>query len=328
MTRGALKPPSMLGAILDEEFADKPKKKVTFVSPEISRSSSSTTTTTSEEDSSADDNATASKSDSTYTEVESDEETSETDEEEDGPAPLIAKRASMAATNSSEAPEWTHEEDRTIVGMKMEGKSWANISKELSRSKKEVQRRHKALSSDAEKLGLTIEKLDRLWAKESEDDEDGPGPEKSGPAKGAKPKDGSKEKPKPKPKPKATKPNKTKNKPAKSPSPSPSPPSSSSSSSSEEEEEEEEDDPIAEHWAHQRYLYNVVYSAMFPDQRPLRPDAHWSAADCRTLAVLEARRRALWWRFLQSDFHNATGRVVDPDVLRAKFEEADEEEEE
>ncbi|KAI1635915.1 hypothetical protein F4809DRAFT_642024 [Biscogniauxia mediterranea] len=373
MARGALKPPSMLGALLGEDFSNRTKKKVTFVSPEISRSSS--TTTTSEEDGSGDD-ASTSDIDSIYAVVGSDEDISETDE--DVPAPPIAESASMAATGSSEAPEWTREEDRAVLSMKAEGRSWANIGKELSRGKKEVQRHYKALSSDAAKLGLTVEKLARIWAEESDEaEEEEEGPNESGKDKRVKRKDAAKAKKdgskhKEKPKTKATKTNKGRHKPAESTSSSPSkephtatkpsaghktktkskgkknkpvvvvvdtpaPPSPSSStspssspSSSSDEDEDEDEDPNAEHWAQQRYLYHEIYGAMYPNQRTLRPDARWSADDCRTLAVLEARRRHLWWQFLQSDFYNATGRVVDAEVLRAKFEEedADAEEEE
>ncbi|KAI1487582.1 hypothetical protein F5X96DRAFT_686774 [Biscogniauxia mediterranea] len=368
MARGALKPPSMLGALLGEDFANRTKKKVTFVSPEISRSSS--TTTTSEEDGSGDD-ASTSDIDSTYAVVGSDEDISETDE--DVPAPPIAESASMATTGSSEVPEWTREEDRAVLSMKMEGRSWANIGKELSRGKKEVQRHYKALSSDAAKLGLTVEKLARIWAEESDEaEEEEERPNDSGKDKRVKRKDAAKarkdgSKHKEKRKTKATKINKRRHKPAGSTSSSspskeppsatkrsagaktkfkskskskgkknkpvvvvaepPAPPSSSSSStsrsSSRSSSSDEDEDPNAEHRAQQRYLYHEIYGAMFPGQRALRPDAAWSADDCRTLAVLEARRRHLWWEFLQSDFYNATGRVVDAEVLRAKFEEED-----
>ncbi|KAI5921395.1 hypothetical protein F4810DRAFT_349408 [Camillea tinctor] len=340
MARGALKPPSKLGDLQSEEFANKPKKKVTFVSPDLSRSSS-TTTTSDEDDSSDGEDASTYDIDSTCGEAGSDNEALERDD--------------MATTDSSEAPEWSREEDRAVVSMKIEGKTWADIGKELSRGKKEVQRRYKTLSSDAQKLGLTVEKLGQIWAEESEEEEEES--EKRGKAK----KD-SKKKKKEKPKETSTSKGKDKGKqkPAKSTTPSSSssskksaaakpsegtnskskkkrkpaaaveqpPPSSEddndgdvSSSSSSSSSEDEEEDPVSEHWAQQRYLYHEVFGAMYPNQRPLRPDAHWSADDCRTLAVLEARRRQLWWQYLQSDFYNATGRVVDAELLRAKFEE-------
>ncbi|KAI1503567.1 hypothetical protein F5X99DRAFT_406880 [Biscogniauxia marginata] len=367
MARGALKPPSVLGALLGDEFADKPKKKVTFVSPEISGSSS---TSSSEEE----DTDTTSDAESTHAEAGTDDEL---DELQEGIPELAipTEEDNMATNDSSEAPGWTREEDHVIVKMKTEGSTWANIGKELDRGKKEVQRRYKALSSDAEKLGLTVEKLSQIWTEESEgksekknknvknkdnsakdEDDKGDGKEKgkgnnkskaksekakkgSGNGKDKskkadtnkndnKPADASSSSSKKAPTAKTDKKSKSKAKGKKQAVPAESSSSSSSSSdgdnnkqSSSSSSSEEEEDSEAEHWDQQRYLYHEMWAPLYPDQRALRPDANWSADDCRTLAVLEARQRALKWMYLQSDFYNATGRMVDAAILRAKFEE-------
>lgn len=69
-----------------------------------------------------------------------------------------------------------------------------------------------------------------------------------------------------------------------------------------------------------QYFYTQVLSKQYPDQLQIRPDNFWSASDCSILATLEARQRALKWHHLQSDFYNATGRMVSIELLQAKLE--------
>ncbi|KAI0157883.1 hypothetical protein GGR52DRAFT_179976 [Hypoxylon sp. FL1284] len=66
----------------------------------------------------------------------------------------------------------------------------------------------------------------------------------------------------------------------------------------------------------------ATMSTMYPDQKPVRADRLMSPAECHALSVIEARYRANKWLQLQCDFANLTGnRMVDPMILRRKFEE-------
>jgi hypothetical protein len=81
-------------------------------------------------------------------------------------------------------------------------------------------------------------------------------------------------------------------------------------------------DFATEYWAQRRYFYDNVQHGMYPNQKVLRPDRFFSESDCRVLSGLEARFRANKWLHIQADFCNATGRMVDAEVLKRKFYEA------
>ncbi|RYP24463.1 hypothetical protein DL765_000483 [Monosporascus sp. GIB2] len=111
---------------------------------------------------------------------------------------------------------------------------------------------------------------------------------------------------------------------------------SASPSGSDEEDEkpeytaEEEDsssrafDFPEEYARSKEYFYRHVLAGLYPDRLRIEPDGEfWSADDCAVLATLEARQRALRWKHLQSEFHNATGRMVPLDLLKAKVESAE-----
>ncbi|KAI0120136.1 hypothetical protein GGR51DRAFT_554170 [Nemania sp. FL0031] len=247
------------------------------------------------------------------------------------------EKMSSADESSDAAPEWTRDEDRIIFMRKSQGKSWAEIGKELERGRRECQQHYRMLRSHAKELGITTDSLAKLYIEEEE--------EKAKPSKGSKDKsknksknsdedqsDKTKKDAKGKAKAKdATKSDskseskKKKNKKAASETsasdPDPESGSDSDSKSSSNEEEKEEEDAVAEYWAQRRYLYDTVYGQMFPDQKVLRPDRFYSESDCRVLAGLEARYRANKWLHIQADFCNATGRMVEAWVLEAKFNE-------
>lgn len=67
-----------------------------------------------------------------------------------------------------------------------------------------------------------------------------------------------------------------------------------------------------DYWIH-------VLGHTFPPRRGFVPDAAWSAADCRILAVIESKYDALRYKQYQADFFNATGRMVSADLIRAKM---------
>ncbi|KAI8625336.1 hypothetical protein F5Y19DRAFT_489657 [Xylariaceae sp. FL1651] len=97
--------------------------------------------------------------------------------------------------------------------------------------------------------------------------------------------------------------------------------SSSSDSDADADDEEEGPDPIAEYWAQRRYHFDSMLGDLYPNQKVLRPDRFYSESDCRVLAGLEARYRANKWLHIQADFCNATGRMVEAELLQAKFYE-------
>lgn len=210
---------------------------------------------------------------------------------------------------------------------------WAEIGKELKRGRRECQQRHRALSSQAKELGITTAKLAKIYI---EDDDD-----KSKPKKSAKDRDERtskdnnevktdklKAKHKGKSKdaanwdsksetPPTSKTNKNKKQASETSSGSDSDPDSGSDSGP----DDNDNDPEAEYWAQRRYIYDTQYSIMYPDQKVLRPDRFYSESDCRVLAGLEARYRANKWLYIQADFCNATGRMVEAEILKAKFYE-------
>ncbi|RYP91453.1 hypothetical protein DL770_002392 [Monosporascus sp. CRB-9-2] len=79
-----------------------------------------------------------------------------------------------------------------------------------------------------------------------------------------------------------------------------------------------------EHARNKEYFYRHVLGGLYPDRLRIEPDGEfWSADDCAVLATLEARQRALRWEHLQSEFYNATGRMVPLGLLKAKVESAE-----
>jgi len=102
-------------------------------------------------------------------------------------------------------------------------------------------------------------------------------------------------------------------------------PSSDSDSDSDSESETQQanlgrgGDFASEYWAQRRYFYDNVQHGMYPEQKVLRPDRFFSESDCRILSGLEAKFRADKWLHIQADFCNATGRMVDAEVLKRKF---------
>ncbi|KAI1111094.1 hypothetical protein F5Y14DRAFT_464995 [Nemania sp. NC0429] len=328
----------------------RPRKKVTFHSPVITEAEPELEPNLEPEypDPSED----GGDIDSTCVEVGTSDD-DDNDSERDELVPPVEERdkctrrqGKMSTTDESSdaAPEWTREEDRIICVMKSEAKSWAEIGKELERGKKECQQRHRTLASHARELGITTEKLARLYVDEDEDDEEEAAAAKSKSKKSSKAKDKDRGKSKGKSKSKArdgkgedkleksaakTSPNaNTKSKRKKEKNKKVASDTGSDSDDEEEEEEEEEEggereaeDPEAEYWAQRRYIYDTLYGTMYPDRKTLHPDRFYSESDCRVLAGLEARYRANKWLYIQAEFCNATGRMVEAEILRAKFYE-------
>ena len=68
------------------------------------------------------------------------------------------------------------------------------------------------------------------------------------------------------------------------------------------------------------HFYEHVLASQFPPRRGFAADSAWSAQDCRILAVIEAKYDALRYQQYQSDFFNATGRMVPAYLIRAKMD--------
>ncbi|KAI1135681.1 hypothetical protein F5Y05DRAFT_421347 [Hypoxylon sp. FL0543] len=58
----------------------------------------------------------------------------------------------------------------------------------------------------------------------------------------------------------------------------------------------------------------------FPHRKRLQADRHYSERDVRALSAIEARYRVDKWLYIAADFANVTGRMVDHELLRYKFE--------
>ncbi|KAI0157232.1 hypothetical protein GGR57DRAFT_60558 [Xylariaceae sp. FL1272] len=271
--------------------------------------------------------------------------TAGTDEELDKLASAPTK-GKMSSTDS-EVPQWTIHEDRTICLMKAADSTWGEIGAKLNRGKRECKHHYYLIGCRAKELGITVERLTKMYlddveaekkaemkakrkakAKaekkqkeqvttdsdtEDEDEESDEDASKRSKKYKKKSKIQAKHKAKSQHKGKAYK-KKAPSTPSTSEASSTSESSSSSSSSS-----EEEYDHAAEIQASRRYQYDNMFSWMYPDQKRLRPDQFYSESDCRVLAGLEARYRANKWLHIQADFYNATGRMVEGEILKAKF---------
>ncbi|KAI0408245.1 hypothetical protein F4802DRAFT_458923 [Xylaria palmicola] len=304
----------------------KPKKKVTFHRPAIAHAPKGS-------------RSWSGRSESACAEVGTDNQLDE----------VISARAKHKANRkmsttedlSDTEQEWTREEDRIICIRKSEAKTWADIGKELDRPRRECQHRHRVLASRAKELGITTTKLAKLYV---EDDEEGVGKKRSKDKGKKKSKsvvtDDESEQEQQQKKGKGKETNKSTASKTKSNSKKKMKKHSSGAGSetsdpddddddddddnqeaAEEQEGEYGDTAAAEYWEERRYLYDVRYGALYPDRKALRPDRFYSESDCRVLAGLEARHRALKWLHIQADFRNATGRMVEADMLRAKFYE-------
>ncbi|KAI0201237.1 hypothetical protein F4808DRAFT_131781 [Astrocystis sublimbata] len=306
----------MLGAMF---ATTRPKKKVTFHRPEVTEVSPEPEYLRSPPNNS--------DTSSTCAVVGSSDELKNFDSPKSRTKARDKEKMSTADESSDAAPEWSREEDRMICVRKSEDISWADIGKELGRRRRDCQKRHRVLAAHARELGITTAKLAKLFIDEDEGDSKSKKKKRSKDREDEKvsktdndKSDKSKAKAESKSPPKSE--NKSRSKKSKkrasetsSESKSNSDPDSDSSS------DNDNSDSEAEFWAQRRYVYDTLHGEIYPRQKILRPDRFYSESDCRVLAGLEARYRANKWLYIQADFCNATGRMVDSEILRAKFEE-------
>ncbi|KAI1342629.1 hypothetical protein F5Y15DRAFT_413137 [Xylariaceae sp. FL0016] len=205
-------------------------------------------------------------------------------------------------SDSSSSIEWTPEQDRTIVTMKAKGKTWAEIRNKVGESKQECHMRHKEIRRLADKIGLTIDELNALYA-----------------SKDKKAKGKGKEKAKPK----------KKRVVIVTPLTSESSESSDSSESTESSaddsstsSEDQRTDPEAELRASRRHYYMVELNKQYTNQKKLKHSGLYSPSDHKILAVIEARYRANKWMEIQSEFFNATGQIIDAKIIERMFQQS------
>ncbi|KAJ9142740.1 hypothetical protein NKR23_g7125 [Pleurostoma richardsiae] len=77
-----------------------------------------------------------------------------------------------------------------------------------------------------------------------------------------------------------------------------------------------------ERLAKEEAVFTALYGGLpAGGDKKLRPDGVFSERDCCVLDAIDARRRVNRWLEVQAAFFNATGRMVDPELLRRKLEE-------
>ncbi|KAI1414526.1 hypothetical protein F5Y13DRAFT_197513 [Hypoxylon sp. FL1857] len=264
------------------------------------------------------------------------------------------KDKAMSTMSDSSDDSWNSDEDGMLCLMHQKGCNWVDIASTLERRKGETRKRYKYLSAMAEEGGLSVEILANLYEEDLKREEKykslkrstsnashkskapkSPGVTKGkGEGKGKKmanndnnntrtsgkhassSKDKGKDKDKDKKKQhKHTIPlsssssssSSSSNDATGAPSPSPSPSSSSNNNSNAN--------------ANPRF-FDFVDSLcrQYPDRKKLTADEFYSERDVKALSVLEARYRTDKWLYIAADFTNVTGRIVDPELLKYKFE--------
>ncbi len=218
-------------------------------------------------------------------------------ESNDDTAAATATTSSKPANGNSQQPasgsgrpggNWTPSQDAIILSMKEGGESWAIIGQAINRGKNEVRRRWGELKADS--VGTTTANMVSSASGGGDDDE--AGRSNVGPATGgggsSSNNSGSGASP--------TSPRhrgETDNKKATSRGSSASPERAAPASP---------------------YMLTHEYRQQAAALR------QWTDRDMAVLGVLDRRARVDRWLDLQADFYNATGRMVHPEMLRAKVE--------
>ncbi|KAI1326840.1 hypothetical protein F5Y16DRAFT_218949 [Xylariaceae sp. FL0255] len=258
----------------------------------------------------------------------------------------VSSSESEMSSSAEDSEEWSRKQDRIICRLRADEKSWGAISRATKRSKVDCQHRYRYLASHFRELRMTTKELADFYtqqyktekkaakaeakeknAQDTDNSSEGKGktdsenedhsPKKS---KNKKKNQGSGSNGKAKGKSQGDN-KKAKNHQSPSEDDGDDIDSSSSSSSSSEPEPEPEHDPYVEFWAQRRFHYETVIAMEFPPRKTLKADQHFSESDCRIIANLEARHRGTKWIQIQSDFCNATGMMIEAEILKAKFYE-------
>lgn len=72
-----------------------------------------------------------------------------------------------------------------------------------------------------------------------------------------------------------------------------------------------------------RYWRKRINSHLYPALIEPEPDAHFAKSDCEVLASMDSKYKASRWLEMQANFYNVTGRMVPLEVIRDKFEAAE-----
>lgn len=218
----------------------------------------------------------------------------------------------QAETTDNDDSEWTLSDDAKLRGMKEDDRNptWAEISKVLGKSKKEVQLRWKVLKdqpkqsdADDESSNKDDGKADkeRTGSKKQEQKQHGVTKQKQKGGKGQK---------------------------SKSPPRSPSirsgdVPSSPSSSDSDPNDMTFAGSPRSRR--QKRYMHQRVHTALYGRSIAPEPDEYFSQRDCDILANIESKYKQGKYLEMQANFYNVTGRMIPLSVIRDKCERAEEE---
>jgi hypothetical protein len=85
--------------------------------------------------------------------------------------------------------------------------------------------------------------------------------------------------------------------------------------------DEEDIDHDTEREEQKRFMYHEYWSEMYPAQKMYKSDKFWSEDDCKVLAVIEAKDKALKYKRIQAEFFNATGRMISDEVIKFKMQQ-------
>ncbi|KAI0833073.1 hypothetical protein F5Y06DRAFT_185616 [Hypoxylon sp. FL0890] len=211
---------------------------------------------------------------------------------------------------------WLPDEDGMICLLHQKGGSWSEIAQIIRRGKRETKDRYRHLKRLCKGDDTTTDELADLYWKDLKQ-HDRLIPSKTKPKFTVKfpesesesePENMGKGKGKAKAKAKAKKPKEFTVVYDSESSDSSSSPSSSSGSSDSSSDEDQIIDFVD------------VLCEQYPDRKKLYPDRFYSKRDVKAISALEARYRIDKWLYISAEFANITGRMVDPEMLKYKWE--------
>ncbi|OTB06188.1 hypothetical protein M426DRAFT_119583 [Hypoxylon sp. CI-4A] len=210
------------------------------------------------------------------------------------PSCMLLSETIMSDPN---AEIWTDEEDALMCIMMHRGMSWADMEKAIGRSQTEIKAHYvdfKALVQDQQ--GFNIHRamgyIESLFSPELEKKiKDALGDNKAD----AQASTSSEPKPAPTGK-----------------------PESGNKDEGKEKASEYKKDPKSAKNVEEPDYVEILHH-QFPG-KDLKPDDWFTERDCQALSAIEARYRANKWLHIEADFVNLTGRYINSEIIRAKFE--------
>lgn len=86
-------------------------------------------------------------------------------------------------------------------------------------------------------------------------------------------------------------------------------------------------DPSEEADRQNRYMQDHVLPELYPPLLHPKPSSYFGERDCAVLAAVDSKYKRSKWLEMQANFYNVTGRMVPLRVIRAKCEQAEDDEE-